>query len=45
MQAAEGQNVSMKVNQDFEDRIMKIKELCIATFLLDMTRSLKYDEK
>jgi hypothetical protein len=24
---------------------MKIKELCIATFLLEMTRSLKQDEK
>jgi hypothetical protein len=39
------QQKSAPVNQEFEGRIMKIKELCIATFLLEMTRSLKQDEK
>ena len=32
-------------NATFEERITKIKEICVATFILEMTRSLKPDEK
>ena len=45
LQASEGGNTPIKTSADFEERITKIKELCIATFFLDMTRSLKSDEK
>lgn len=39
LQASEG--AAPQTNPEFEERITKIKELCIATFLLEMTRSLK----
>ncbi len=40
-----GQMKPVPVNQEFEGRITKIKELCVATFILEMTRSLKPNEK
>lgn len=36
---------SPPVNQEFEGRILKIKELCIATFILELTRTLKPADK
>lgn len=34
-----------RASAEFEERILKIKELCIATFILEMSRTLKVDEK
>ena len=39
------QNKVAPINQEFEGRITKIKELCVAAFILEMTRSLKREEK
>lgn len=39
------QPAQQRANAEFEERILKIKELCIATFILEMTRTLKVDEK
>lgn len=36
---------AMPVNAEFEAKITKIKELCVATFILEMTRTLKPHEK
>ena len=39
------QKSSPPVNQEFEGRILKIKELCVATFILELTRTLKPADK